>query len=512
MSDFKNAFESYKKAAGKTPDKGGGAEKTAYAGNKKNRNRNSMDKLPEHLKKSISETDEISTGSRYKETDKELLSIAEKYIRQALPSEKKGEGAKFLSGLKKAGKKTDYSLEKQSDSDSSLNTGKSKTGYRKVQFGEFPVAPEKFVFNQLEKNNENSPYFIRETAAGNEKESGKSGAAGQDKKEYTESGIKRVAKLLALLGKDEAANVLKSFSAAEIERIASELLKIKQIDHDEASELLKIIHKKNTKSEIFTGGVDKAREILVQVYGKDKGEEILKKSLPEKREKPFEFLNDIEPVQMKLILKNESPTITAIILSHLRPDKSAALLNEYSAEKQKNLILKMSQKGRISSEVVEKIEDGLKEKIREQGKVVTKEIDGKNRLAGILRFMDPEEEERILDELTEEDPDLSKEIDSKIFNIDIVHDIPDRDFQKILNDFSETEIALILKGRSGKIKKKFAKNLSQQRKELIHRESEFIGIVRKSEVNKATTEFLDYIRQFEKDGKIIVNRGGNLFV
>ena len=202
-----------------------------------------------------------------------------------------------------------------------------------------------------------------------------------------------------------------------------------------------------------------------------------------------------------MLLNKESSTIAAIILSHLSPEKSASLLEQYTAEEQKELILKMSRKGRISSEIAEKIENGLKDKIREQGKIVTKEIDGKNRLAGILRFMDPEEEERILEELTDEDPDLSREIDSKIFSIDIIHDIPDRDFQKILNDFSETEIAMILKGRSGKIKKKFAKNLSMQRKELIHRESEFIGIVRKSDVNKSTTEFLDYIRQFEKDGK-----------
>ena len=421
---------------------------------RKIKNSSSLDKLPEHLKKSITDLSENgqeqNTGKR-SAMDKAGMSIAEKYVRQSVSPLKRGEGEKFLSDLKNIEKVSASSEQYKSESDNSIKSDKVQAGYSKVQFGEFPVSPERFVFNQLGKNKDDSPYFIRETEQENRDEfktnREKNSSFNKEQKEYTDSGIKRIAKLLALLGKDEAANILKSFSAAEIERIAAELLRIKQIDHDEASELLKIIHKKNTKSEIFTGGVDKAREILTQAYGKDKGEEILKKSLPENREKPFEFLNDIEPLQMKMILKNESPTITAIILSHLKPEKSAALLNEYSTEEQKNLVLKMSQKGRISSEIVEKIENGLKEKIREQGKIVTKEIDGKNRLAGILRFMDPEEEERILDEITDEDPDLSKEIDSKIFNIDIIHDIPDKDFQKILNDFSETEIAMILKGQ-----------------------------------------------------------------
>ena len=366
-----------------------------------------------------------------------------------------------------------------------------------------PVSPEKFVFHQLDDKKTDPPPFIKETAPEDKK---------KVNKKYTPEGLRRVAKLLALLGKDEAANVLKSFSPDEIELIASELLKIKSIDRDEASELLKIIHKKNIKSEIFSGGVEKAREILIQAFGEEKGEGMLKKSLPEKREKPFEFLNDIEPLQIKLAAKDESLTITSIILSHLPPGKSASLLEQYSAQQQKDLVLKMSKGGRISRDVVEKIEEGLKTRIREQGKVVSRKVDGKNKLAGILRFMDREEEERILEELHDVNPELSKEIDSKIFSIDIVFDIPDRDFQRILNDFSEQEIALILKGRDHKVKKRFLKNISQQRKEIVHRESDFIGIVRKSEVNKATTEFLDYIRQFEKDGKIIVNRGGNLFV
>ncbi len=472
MSDFKNAYESYRKASGNKAEKNNAFPKKRAVKKQNNDNSDKLKKLPEHLRKSLSEQADNGSGAgtvKKAVVDPSDISVAEKYVLQSLPDPEAG---------------------------SKRKTEKSRTG---------SVLTERFVFHEFDSRKE-ADYFIKETGDKEEYPGKKDGT------NYTDSGIKRVAKLLALLGKDEAANVLKSFSPKEIERIASELLKIRQIGHDEASELLKIIHRKNTKSETFTGGVDRARDILVQAYGKERGEEILKKSLPEKREKPFEFLNDIEPHQIRLILKNESPTITSIILSHINPEKSALLLKEYSEEEQKQLILKMSQKGRISSEVVEKIESGLKKKIREQGRIVTKDIDGKNRLAGILRFMDPEEEERILGELTDENPELSREIDSKIFTIDIIHDIPDRDFQRVLNDFSEQEIALILKGQSGKIKKKFAKNLSQQRKELIHRESEFIGIVRKSEVNKAATEFLDYIRQFERDGKIIINRGGNLFV
>ncbi len=89
--------------------------------------------------------------------------------------------------------------------------------------------------------------------------------------------------------------------------------------------------------------------------------------------------------------------------------------------------------------------------------------------------MDPEEEERILEELTDEDPDLSKEIDSKIFNIDIIHDIPDRDFQKILNDFSETEIAMVLKGRKRKNKEKNLQKICHSRGKSLFTENQSLS-------------------------------------
>ncbi|MCL2480276.1 MAG: hypothetical protein FWF38_01050 [Spirochaetaceae bacterium] len=332
-------------------------------------------------------------------------------------------------------------------------------------------------------------------------------ASDKDMKKY-----EKVAKVLLLLGKEEAASVMKHFKPDEVEKIASSLIKIKTINNDEAAALLKEINRKAFVKETFSGGVETARQMLCTAFGKEKGEKFLYKALPDAREKPFEFLQDLETHQIKLALKDEPETVISVVMNYLEPEKSAALLKEYTKEEQKNILLRLASGGKIPREVFEQMEKIIKEKVRLQGNVVTQVIDGRSKLANILKFMDVKDEEEIIRDISEFDPDLSKEIEDQVYTIDIILKISEKDLHKILNSFSDREVAVILKGQETEIKDKILSSLSQTRQKSIQYESEYLGIMRKSEVNIAVREFIDYIKQEEKDGSIIIDRSGDLVI
>ena len=338
---------------------------------------------------------------------------------------------------------------------------------------------------------------------------------GTEAKTTSDQNIKKyekAAKVLLLLGKEEAASVLKHFKPDEIEKIASSLIKIKTIDKEEAAALLKEIKKKAFIKETFSGGVETARQMLCTAFGKEKGEQLLFKALPEAREKPFEFLQDLEPHQIKLALKDEPMQVISIVMNYLDPKKSAALLQEYAKEEQKSILLRIASGGKIQREIFEQMEKIIKEKVRLQGNVVTQRVDGRSKLANILKFMDIKNEENIIKNISEFDPELSKEIEEQVYTIDIVLKISNKDLYKIFNRFSDKEVAVILKGQEPEIKNKILSSFSQTRQELVRNESEYIGIMRKSEVNIAVREFVDYIKQAEKDGEITIERSGDQVV
>jgi flagellar motor switch protein FliG len=230
--------------------------------------------------------------------------------------------------------------------------------------------------------------------------------------------------------------------------------------------------------------------------------------LPETREKPFEFLKDVEPHTIKTVLKDEPLMMIAVIMNYLEPEKSAALLKEYSKEQQTDILLRIASGGKIQREIFEKMEDVIKEKVRSLGQIVEYKIDGRCKLANILKFMDMKNEEEIINNINEYDPELSKEITQQVYTIDMILDMSSKDMQKILSDFSEKEIAIILKGKEENIKEKILSCLSSGRRELVLKEFEYLGIMRKSEVNIAAREFIDYLKQAEKEGTISINRPG----
>ena len=88
----------------------------------------------------------------------------------------------------------------------------------------------------------------------------------------------------------------------------------------------------------------------------------------------------------------------------------------------------------------------------------------------------------------------------------------DKELQKILRDYSDKELALIIKGVENSVKEKILNNISSRRKELILEESRIIGPVRKSEYNRAVDEFLDYIKMQNARGAVNIPQDGDQLI
>jgi flagellar motor switch protein FliG len=319
-------------------------------------------------------------------------------------------------------------------------------------------------------------------------------------------GYRKAAHFLMLMNKDDAANVLRHLSPDEIEKITKEIALTKDISSEEAEKVLMEFGFKRDKGIPLAGGAETAKEMLIKAFGEEKGETLFKKAVPHGGLEPFEFLNDYEVHQLKSLLKNESEYVLGIILSHINPRKASELLKEFPLEVQRKVVMHIAKMKKIDNSVIERMEETLREKIRKQGKVTTHEISGTDTLAGILKYMDLGGETAILGALEEVDPRLSTEIKEKLFSLDDVLNLYDKDLQKVLREFGEEELAVILKGKSEQVKERFFSSVSVRRRKLIEEEIDHLGPRKKSEVDEATKEFLDYIRGMVEDGTIVLDR------
>jgi flagellar motor switch protein FliG len=325
-----------------------------------------------------------------------------------------------------------------------------------------------------------------------------------------DAGYRKAAKFLMLLGKEEAARVLRHLDPQEVEGITREIARTQKIEAGEAAQVLEEFgYVRQTKDLIASGGIAKAEEMLVSSLGREKADEILERVKKEMAPPPFSFLQDIDVHQTIMLLRDESPPVMALILAHLEPKLAARILSALPADTQKQVVPRIAKMSRVSPDVVRRAEDAVKEKLRTQGKVDTDEVNGKAVLTEILRFLDPSKEESILGDL---DPNVANEIRKSLFTVDAIFRIPDKDLQGALRNYADREIALMLKGMEDALKKRILDNVSERRGELIRSDMDTMGPQPKSKADGALQDFLEYLQLLEQKGEITVPREHEKFV
>jgi len=320
-------------------------------------------------------------------------------------------------------------------------------------------------------------------------------------------GLTKVAHFLMLVGKEQAATILKHLSEEEVELIARTIATTPRLDPEESRRILEEFGGGAALLRVpQKGGPDFAERLLQQTFGEQEGGRLFRRIVPDRRGRYFQFLSDLDAAQMRILLKGESVPVVSLVLAKVKPLQAARVLGHLEPEMRTRVVRWMARMSRVDHEVVLRVEETLREKIRTQGKVVSNEIDGRAALAAILRTMNFSGEADILRSLQEEDPELYAQIKDQLFTSDSLVYIDDADLQRVLRDFDNHQIALFLKGKTDEIRSRILMNVSERRRTLIADDYRDLGAVRKADVAEAEEAFLGHLRQLEEEGKLVVRR------
>lgn len=324
-------------------------------------------------------------------------------------------------------------------------------------------------------------------------------------------GIEKAAKFLLLLGRDEAANVIRHLKPDEIEKVSREIARIDRIDSAEATEILtEFGWLAKTQGANLEGGPETAESMLALAFGPERAREVFRKAVPEAG-KPFAFLNDFDARQLALLFKDESPQMVAMILPYLAPKLASGIISELPQATRTDVVKRIARLEHSSPEVMERVEAVLRDKAARIGRVDSGErVDGASVLAGILKHVDGSLEDSILSGIEENDPELSRDIRERLFTADDILRVSDRDMQKGLRDLAERDIALILKGKSQAFRDKVLSNISQGKRSMTLEEYDIMGTVRRDEADKATKAFTDYFKRKWEAGDLVLEGDDDL--
>jgi flagellar motor switch protein FliG len=323
------------------------------------------------------------------------------------------------------------------------------------------------------------------------------------------SGREKAAILLIALGPEKSAQVFKHLKEEEIEQLTLEIANTTTVMPETKEAVLDEFYQICLAQEYITeGGIAYAKNILEKALGESKAFEVLSKLTVSLQVRPFDFIRKTEATQITNFIQNEHPQTIALILSYLRPKQAAEVLADLMPEKQADVARRIAIMEGTSPDVIKEVEKVFEKRISALVMEDYTNVGGVDSVVEILNAVDRTTEKRIMETLEVEDIELSEEIRRKMFVFEDILSLGNRDVQQVLKEVDQKELSIALKGSTEELRQHIFANLSKRLAAMIQEDMDYMGPIRRSDMEEAQQKIVNIVRRLQDAGEIIVARGG----
>lgn len=323
------------------------------------------------------------------------------------------------------------------------------------------------------------------------------------------TGTQRAAVVLMQMSPENAAKVMAQFTDTEAEEIAGEIVKLRKVDSDVTEQIMKDFHQAAlTTTRQARGGRELAEGLLEASFGSERAAGLMNRLTVNMAGKSFEFLEDIEPVQILALIDGELPQTIALVLAHLSPRKASAVMSGLPGSLRADVALSIATMGSGAPEAIGIVADTLK--LRGGAAVsqqASKVVGGIQPLLEIINRTDAGTERSVLDGLDLLDPDLAVEIRAQMVTFDDIVKLERRDVQLVLRGLDAAVLSMAMKGASEPVLETITTNVSGRNLEILESEIAALGPLRASQIEEARAAVVRSIRELEAEGQITIQRG-----
>ncbi|NDY42885.1 flagellar motor switch protein FliG [Dissulfurirhabdus thermomarina] len=325
-------------------------------------------------------------------------------------------------------------------------------------------------------------------------------------------GVEKAAVFLLTMGEQYTAEVFKHLSEDEVRRVSRVMAHVTNIP-GEAVE--KITDEVRTKMALVQGDMavsveDFLKKVLYNSMPEDQAERILTDILHQLHPSTFQKLTSLEPKVIVNFLRNEHPQTIAVILAHLSPELSAAVLGELPEKMQHEVIKRIATLDKINPDIIAEIDRVLEEELFTVEMSDATKVGGTEKVAEILNNVDRTLEEGILEKIESESVEMAEEIRKLMFKFEDLLEVDDTAIIAILKEISTEELKMAIKAASEELREKFYSNMSERASQMLKEDLEIMGPVRLKDVEMAQQMIIKVAKRLESEGKIVLGgKGGD---
>ncbi len=208
------------------------------------------------------------------------------------------------------------------------------------------------------------------------------------------------------------------------------------------------------------------------------------------------------------IIDREHPQTIAVILSQIAPQRAAEISSQLSPERQAQVIVRLAQLEAIPSTVIEEIEKQFASEIASLATGSKHSINGVKAAGDLLKHLENERSEALIEELTSLNPDLAERLKKALFTFDDMMRVDGKGMQTVLKEISTENLVLALKTASEELREKVFSSVSTRAAGMIREELELLGPTRLADVEAAQQSIVEAALRLEREGRIQIAREG----
>jgi flagellar motor switch protein FliG len=321
-------------------------------------------------------------------------------------------------------------------------------------------------------------------------------------------GASRAAVILLAVGAESAANVLRTMTPFEVQRLSGKMAVVRSLSRDLVLQVLrqfKDVTENNSQVAFDTD--DFMQNMLTKAMGAEGASDLLGRLESTLDMSGIETLKRMEPDVLYEMIKGEHPQIVATVMVFLEPGQAASVLKLFPDDLRNELILRIALLEKVQPAALKELNEVMSRSAGPDADFRRSTVGGVVPTAEILNMLSGGLDKQALKTIHEFNAELADAIQEKMFVFEDFNDIEDRSLQTLLLEVPQETLVMALKGASPKLREKLFKNMAKRAADGVREDLETRPPVKVQEVEEMQKEVIRIARTLAEEGRMIMERG-----
>jgi len=321
-------------------------------------------------------------------------------------------------------------------------------------------------------------------------------------------GASRAAVVLLAVGAESAANVLRTMTPFEVQRLSGKMAVVRSLSRDLVLQVLrqfKDVTENNSQVAFDTD--DFMQNMLTKAMGAEGASDLLGRLESTLDMSGIETLKRMEPDVLYEMIKGEHPQIVATVMVFLEPGQAASVLKLFPDDLRNELILRIALLEKVQPAALKELNEVMSRSAGPDADFRRSTVGGVVPTAEILNMLSGGLDKQALKTIHDFNSELADAIQEKMFIFEDFNDIEDRSLQTLLLEVPQETLVMALKGASPKLREKLFKNMAKRAADGVREDLETRPPVKVQEVEEMQKEIIRIARTLAEEGRMIMERG-----